>query len=131
VGTTEYFRTLGGYCMTLECGQHEDPHGPEVAYTAIINTLAHLGLVDAPAPEPAKNIEALRIYEVIDKDHVDDTFSRAWSSFDPLKAGELIGTRQDGTPMRAEVDGYILFPNAKAEAGHEWYYLAKANPRLG
>lgn len=131
VGTTEYFRTTGGYCMTLECGQHDDPHGPEVAYRAIVNTLAHLGITDAAKPEPAKNIEALRIYEVIDKDHVDDTFSRPWSSFDALKAGDLIGTRQDGTAMHAEVDGYILFPNAKAEAGHEWYYLAKANPRLG
>ena len=32
VGTTEYMRSRGGYGVTLECGQHDDPEGPEVAY---------------------------------------------------------------------------------------------------
>jgi hypothetical protein len=40
VGTTEYMRSTGGMALTLECGQHDDPHGPEVAYRAIRNTLA-------------------------------------------------------------------------------------------
>jgi predicted deacylase len=130
VGSTEYFRSTGGYALTLECGQHEDPQGPEVAYRAIMNTLAHLGLIDRPAPAPTKNIEALSIYEVIDRLHADDNFSRAWQSFDALKTGDLIGTRADGTPVLAEADGYILFPNAKAGVGQEWFYLARTNPRL-
>jgi predicted deacylase len=130
VGSTEYFRSTGGYALTLECGQHEDPQGPEVAYRAIMNTLAHLGLIDRPAPVPTKNVEALSIYEVIDRLHVDDNFSRAWQSFDVLKRGDLIGTRADGTQVVAETDGYILFPNAKAGVGQEWFYLARANPRL-
>lgn len=130
VGSTEYFRSTGGYALTLECGQHDDPQGPEVAYRAILNTLAHLGLIDRPAPQPTKNIEALSIYEVIDRLHVDDNFSRGWQSFDVLKEGDLIGTRADGTQVLAETDGYILFPNAKAGVGQEWFYLARANPRL-
>ena len=129
VGTTEYMRSVGGYALTLECGQHDDPQGPEVAYKAILNTLAHLGLVDAPRPAAVAEIEALRIFDVIDKAHVDDAFARPWSSFDPLRAGDLIGTRHDGSPVHAQTDGYILFPNAKAGVGHEWFYLAKANPR--
>lgn len=130
IGSTEYFRSTGGYALTLECGQHDDPQGPEVAYRAIINTLAHLGLIDRPAPAPTKNIEALSIYEVIDRLHGDDNFGRAWQSFDVLKKGDLIGTRADGTQVIAETDGYILFPNAKAGVGQEWFYLARANPRL-
>ena len=129
VGTTEYMRSVGGYALTLECGQHDDPQGPDVAYKAIMNTLAHLGLIAAPAPVAVAEIEALRIFEVIDKAHEGDAFSRPWSSFDPLRAGDLIGTRHDGSPVRAPTDGYILFPNAKAGIGHEWFYLAKANPR--
>jgi len=130
VGSTEYFRSVGGYALTLECGQHEDAQGPEVAYRAIMNTMAHLGLIDRPAPPKAKDIEALSIYEVIDRLHVDDNFSRAWQSFDVLKTGDLIGTRADGTQVLAETDGYILFPNAKAGVGQEWFYLARANTRL-
>lgn len=130
VGTTEYMRSVGGYALTLECGQHEDPHGPEIAYRAIINTLAHLGLIDAPKPPALTDIEALRIYEVIDKAHPDDEFSRPWSSFDRVQAGELIGRRHDGSAVLAQVDGYMLFPNANAGVGHEWFYLAKLNPRF-
>lgn len=130
VGTTEYMRSVGGYALTLECGHHDDPHGPQVAYQAIIHALTHLGHVDAPKPPAVTDFEALRIYDVIDKAHVDDEFSRPWLSFDALKAGELIGTRRDGTQVHAEVDGYILFPTAKANAGQEWFYLAKANPRF-
>ena len=130
VGTTEYRRSVGGYAMTLEGGNHADPQAPEVAYRAIHNTLAHLALVSAPAPPPATQIEALRIYEVIDRVHEQDQFSRAWASFDALRAGETIGTRADGTPVTAPHDGYILFPTSKAQPGQEWFYLARASERL-
>jgi predicted deacylase len=69
VGTTEYMRSVGGYAMTLECGQHEDPDSPEVAYRAIRNALAFLQLVDSPSPAPVERYEALRLVDVIDRDH--------------------------------------------------------------
>jgi predicted deacylase len=130
VGTTEYMRSTGGYALTLECGQHADPQAPEVAYRAIRNTLAFLGLVDAPAPAPidADRMEALSMAEVHDKLHVDDTFVRPWSSFDPVRQGETIGHRADGTPVTAAFDGWILFPDREAGAHSEWFYLARANP---
>ena len=34
--------------MTLECGQHDDPKAPEVAYQAIRQTLALLQLAAIP-----------------------------------------------------------------------------------
>ena len=131
VGTTEYMRRVGGWAFTLECGQHDDPRAPEVAYRAILNTLAHLRMIDAPPPAPAGSVEALHLFEVVDKAHADDAFSRAWASFDPVRAGELIGTRHDGTPVRADADGRIVFPNPAAQAGQEWFYLARASGRFG
>ena len=128
VGTTEYMRSTGGYALTLECGQHDDPQAPQVAYRAIHNTLAHLGLIDAPAPPPVTDYQALSMVEVHDKLHADDNFSRDWASFDPMRAGEEIGRRADGTPVTAGFDGWILFPDRAAEANSEWYYLARHNP---
>lgn len=130
MGTTEYMRSVGGYALTLECGQHDDPQAPEVAYRAILNTLAFLGMIDAPEPEPVapEQMEALSMVAVYDKQHADDTFSRNWSSFDPVRQGEEIGRRADGTPVLAEFDGRILFPDAAAEANSEWYYLTRPNP---
>jgi predicted deacylase len=130
VGTTEYMRTTGGYALTLECGQHDDPAAPDVAYRAIMNTLAFLKVIDAPAPEPvaADQMEALSMVVVHDKADKADSFVRQWSSFDPVAKGQQIGVRADGTPVTSELDGRILFPDVNAGANQEWYYLTRPNP---
>jgi predicted deacylase len=130
VGTTEYMRTTGGYALTLECGQHNDPAAPDVAYRAIMNTLAFLKLIDAlePQPVPLEQMEALSMVVVHDKTDAADKFSRQWSSFDPVAKGDQIGVRADGTPVTAELDGRILFPDTNAGANQEWYYLTQPNP---
>jgi len=129
VGTTEYMRASGGYAITLECGQHNDARAPEVGYRAIRHTLAHLKLVDEPAPPARSDIELLRLAEVTDRHHAGDRFAREWASYDPLKAGELVGTRADGTPVHAAADGFIVFPNPAALPGNEWFYFAVQSTR--
>ena len=131
VGTTEYMRSQGGYGVTLECGQHDDPRSPEVAWRAIHNTLARLQMVDAAAPIPVAAPQMLRLTQVIDKLHDDDRFTRAWSSYDPVAEGDAVGVRHDGTPVLAQTDGFIVFPNPAALAGNEWFYFAQASARLG
>jgi hypothetical protein len=115
--------------VTLECGQHDDPGGPAVAYTAIRQTLALLGLADIPLVPPQRPIECLALAEVVDRHAEDDRFAKTWRSFDPLAAGELIAVRADGSELRAPAAGYIVFPDVGAQAGHEWYYWAETSPR--
>jgi predicted deacylase len=133
VGTTEYMRSTGGYALTLECGQHLDPGAPEVAYRAIMNTLAFLGLIDAPAPQPVpfEEMEALQMVVVHDKLDAGDRFTRAWASFDPVEEGEQIGVRANGTPVLAEFAGRILFPDTNAGPNQEWYYMTRPHPSFG
>jgi predicted deacylase len=130
VGTTEYMRSVGGFAVTLECGQHDDPQAVEVAYRAIVNTLAHLRLITGADPAPAAHIEALSLCEVVDKTSDGDTFATAWKSFDRVAAGERIGARADGAVIDAPFDGVIVFPNPSAQAGQEWFYLARKSARL-
>ncbi len=130
IGTTEYMRAHGGIALTLECGQHDDPAAPEVAYQAIRNALAHLGLSTEGPPAPVARTEALRLYRVVDRVHPDDAFSRPWASFDPVRAGEPIGTRHDGAHLIADCDGYVVFPNPGALPGQEWFYLARRSSRV-
>jgi uncharacterized protein len=129
VGTTEYMRSVGGYAITLECGQHDDPNAPSVGYQAIRNTLSHLGLVEDLPPQP-RSMEGLTLFEVIDKLHDEDAFVKPWQSFDAIQKGALIGKRKNGETMIAAEDGWIVFPNAAAPAGNEWFYLARANARF-
>lgn len=127
VGTTEYMRSVGGYGLTVECGQHDDPAAVKVAERCIRATLEHLGISDPHNEpfEPITDVEHMRIREVVDKRFDHDTFVRDWESFDRLKKGEVIGTHADGSVALADRDGYILFPNPGARAGKEWYYVAE------
>jgi len=132
VGTTEFMRASGGYALTLECGQHDDPNAPEVAYRAASNTLALLGISDGPKPVPpaARDVEHLSIHDVIDKTHDEDAFARPWKSFDRLVRGDLIGVRKDGTEVVAQEDGYIVFPDRNARRGEEWFCVARRNTKI-
>ena len=71
--------------------------------------------------DPKRPVELLQLYEVVDRERMDDTFTRAWASFDPIAEGERIGTRADGTPVLAPFGGRIVFPNTTAEPGHAWF----------
>lgn len=125
IGTTEYMRTQSGYGLTVECGQHDDPQAVGVARQCILNTLAFLGLIEEAPPAPLQRVRHMRIVDVVDKTHDHDAFEREWNSFDRIAAGELIGTRAEGTAVRAWEDGYLLFPNPAAGALQEWFYLAR------
>jgi uncharacterized protein len=127
VGTTEYMRSSGGCAVTLECGQHASSDAPEIAKQAILNVMAELELVALPKAIRPSAPEVLSLYEVIDKVAEGDTFNRAWASFDPVAKGDVIGTRDNGEVLVAVEDGYIVFPNAKSQAGQEWFYLARKN----
>jgi predicted deacylase len=129
VGTTEYMRARGGYAVTLECGQHADPAAPAVGERAILQALKLLGLVAGEPEPPAAPFEVLRLVEVTDRLHAGDRFAREWASFDRVAAGEPIGVRADGTVVAAPADGHVVFPNARAEPGHEWFYFAQPSPR--
>lgn len=125
VGTTEYMRSRGGYGVTLECGQHDDPQAVEVARRAILQTLALLKMVALPLEPAPTEREILRLVDVTDREHAGDSFAREWRSFDVVKAGELIGTRHSGIEVKAPHDGFVVFPNPRAEPGQEWFYMAK------
>lgn len=132
-GTNEYIRSQGGYGVTLECGQHRDPAAPEVAWRAIRRTLALLGMADLPpglasAPAPA-HPRLLRLASVTDRLDEGDRFVREWATFDAVANGEPIGHRHDGTLLAAPGDGFIVFPNARALPGSEWFYFATLSER--
>lgn len=125
IGTTEYMRSRGGYGVTVECGQHDDPDAVGVARRCILNTLAFLEITDDPTPQPVVDAEHMRIFDVVDKTHPHDAFEYDWNSFDRIAEGERIGTRAEGMPVRADRDAFLLFPNPAAEAFQEWFYLAE------
>jgi len=129
VGTSEYMRAHGGYGVTLECGQHQDPKAPETAYRAIRQTLALLQLAPIALEPAGSEFETLQLADVIDREHPQDQFARPWASFDKVHAGDVIGRRHDGREITAPADGHIVFPNPNATPGAEWFYFAQKSAR--
>ncbi|KQP21108.1 succinylglutamate desuccinylase/aspartoacylase family protein [Pseudorhodoferax sp. Leaf265] len=127
-GTNEYMRSQGGYAVTVECGQHRDPQAPEVAYRAILASLALLDMAGA-LPRPPRAPRLLRLVDVVDRHAEGDRLLRNWASFDPVQRGQSIGVRADGRPVEAPCDGVIVFPNPQATPGSEWFYLAVDSER--
>ena len=124
IGTNESMRSQGGYAVTIECGQHEDPEAIDVATRAIHGALAHLELAHVPAP-PRFAGPAARLKDVVLRESPADRLAQDWHSFDAVQAGDVIAHRADGTPVAAPYDGCVLFPHPEAEVGQELFYLAE------
>ncbi len=125
IGTTEYLRSCGGYGVTLECGQHTDPRAPDVAYEAILRALGQLRLTEAGPPSITVE-RAIEIVDVVLCRSAGDRLVREWRTGDPVKAGEVIAMRENGSPVPAPVDGFVIFPHASPRPMEEIYYFGVA-----
>lgn len=128
VGTTEFMRFSGGYAVTLECGTHKDPEAVNVAYRAILNALAHLGLVDAPAPAVSMT-RGVEVVQVVLCMNEGDRLAQPWKTGDAVTAGDVIARRANDEPLLAPSDGMVVFPNASAKPGDGFYYFAAPSSR--
>lgn len=128
VGTTEYMRFSGGYGVTLECGEHDDPNSTEVGYAAILNALAHLGLIDAAEPAVAMKT-AIQVVDMFVCEREGDQIEGAWKTGDAVEAGQVIARRANGDPIQAPEPGYIVFPNPAPRPGDGLCYFGVASTR--
>ena len=123
--STEYrAHAYGKSGTTVECGYHKSPAAIELAYSAILSTLAVFGLIKAvtPCPSPKKHI-VLKDYVIKKRE---GQLCKNFKHLDPITKDEVIARYDDGEVLKAPADGYILLPNLKAEIGAEWYYFGTA-----
>ncbi|MEJ0061750.1 MAG: succinylglutamate desuccinylase/aspartoacylase family protein [Alphaproteobacteria bacterium] len=122
VGTTEYAQMHGAIVTTLECGQHKDPAGPDIAYQAILRALGFLGMIatqQKPAAKPRHVLMKLVFYR-----DDDGKFAKPWKHLERVGPGELIATCANGEEFRAPAQGgVIVLPHAETPLGQEWFYL--------
>jgi len=128
VGTTEYMRFSGGYAVTLECGSHDDPHSAEIGYAAIVNALAHLHLIDAPAPKVSAET-VIRVADIILCEAEGDRLDGAWRTGDAVAAGQVLVRRANGEVLTAPTDGFIIFPNYRPKPGDGLCYFGLPSTR--
>ncbi len=115
--------TYGKSGTTVECGYHKSAAAVDLAYSAIISTLAQFGMIAADLPEKRKKTHILMQNYVVKKRAGE--LCRDYKHLDTVAKGEEIARYDDGEVLTAPADGYILLPNLNAEIGAEWYYFGK------
>ncbi len=122
--TEQCAHAYGNTATTLECGYHKDPAAIELAYQAIINTLAVFEMIDLPRPAscPKKHI---RMDSYVLKTR-EGRLCHSYKHLDPVCKGDKIAVYDDGEALYAPADGFILLPNLQAPVNTEWYYLGTA-----
>ncbi|MCB8820542.1 L,D-transpeptidase family protein [Microvirga rosea] len=129
VGSTEYMRFAGGYGVTLECGSHDDPASVEVGYSAILNALSHLQIIDAPPPQVSAQ-NAIQIIDVLLCEAEGDCLAGQWKTGDAVHAGEALVSRANGDTVVAPGPGFIIFPNENPKLGDGLCYFGVASERV-
>lgn len=109
---------------TLECGYHKAPEAAELAYRAIVGTLAAFGMTDGELPFSCRK-QRIRMDSFVIKER-EGKLCRAYKHLDKISKGERLAVYDDGEALYAPDDGYILLPNLEADLGTEWYYLGSA-----
>lgn len=129
IGTTEFMRFVGGAAITVECGSHKDPAAIGVAYDVIARGLAALGLILTEAGPPRAPTQILQIGDAIFAESDEDRLLRPYVTGEPVRAGEVIGKRADGSPITAPHDGAVIFASGTVQAGTEMCFLCHpSNP---
>lgn len=129
-GSIEYARRHGAMAVNIECGQHKDPHAPEVAYRAIRNALRYLGMTPEPKPEPV-HLTAPRLVTVTHVFYRDDQgkFPKSWKHLEPVGKGEPLAHLESGETVVALDSGFIIMPKEDCPVGEEWFYFGVETPR--
>lgn len=120
--TVGYALQQGKDAILIECGQHEDPQGVELAYQAILNALFYTGLVTRSAQTHAGQTQVIHMQKAFFKEK-DGSLTKSWMHGDKLIKGEVIANYEDGSVLTAPDDGFILLPNAATKTGDEWFYF--------
>lgn len=125
-GMTEYAREHGARAVTIECGNHEYPRGPDIAFQAICNVLAHVGVATVSKDlQPSDVFEgeqvSIRLKEAVFKTREGD-LSDNWTNMQLVSAGSQIGVFEDGEAVHIPEDGYLIMPNKNAVIDAEWFY---------
>lgn len=121
--TIWYAHKLWKIWVVVECGSHEDPISADIAYRAIINSLAWLWMIEKKVSKIDK-YKIVNVLKFIDK-RINGDFVKNWGHMDEVYAWELIAIYGDGDKLYSDINWYILLPNKDAKIWEERFYLGQ------
>lgn len=112
--------------VAIECGQHDDPLAPEVAYRCARLALAYFGLTSPPSPAATAPSppQRLRVTAAVKRPSESFRFARPIHGMQQLAAGELLG-QGDQVMLSVRTACTAIMPNPNAAVGDDMVYLAE------
>jgi len=118
-----FLKLAGVPALSVECGSHDDPEVDEKAYRIAMRFLRATGAIDASDEIATNPVRTLRIVETITKPSDEFRFGAAWTGFQRLEPGTVVG-RDRLTEIRVSRPCFAVLPNEKVEVGDDVIYLA-------
>ena len=129
VGTTEFMRVRGrlrasrsnaGATTTrTRSGSRNGPCGPRWRISAS----------STRTRRPRRRGRPSRLSDSLVCEREGDRIADGWRTGDPVPDGAVLGHRADGTPIRQDGPGFIVFPNPRAKPGQMLAFLGRASDR--
>jgi predicted deacylase len=121
-GSIEYARRNGAIAVNIECGQHDDPQAPDIAYRAIRNALRHFSITDETNEILSIETSLIKVTHVYY--HEDGgRFPQSWKHLQTVSKDEILAFRPDGSTINAPDNGVIIMPKENSSNGEEWFYF--------
>jgi predicted deacylase len=120
--TGDYGVAMNKLCITVECGQNDDPAAHDVAHKILLNSLVYHGLTAGKAP--LQSVQTARLTHKYTKEK-EGRHARPFENFSKVVKGEPLIHYDDGQIVHAPHEGWIFLPKTDADIGVDWLYLAK------
>lgn len=118
-----FLKLSGVPALSVECGSHDDPRISEKAYDIAASFLRATGAIEGGPELRGNEVRAMHVVERITKPSEEFGFGSAWTGFQRLEPGTVVG-RDRVTEIRVNRRCYAVLPNERVEVGDDVIYLA-------
>jgi succinylglutamate desuccinylase len=118
-----FLKLAGTPALSVECGAHGDPEIANTAYAIGMSFLRATGAIDDDQATNGKDVQTVHVVETITRPSEAFRFDTAWTGFQELEPGTLVG-RDRLTEIRVSRRCYTVLPNEDVEVGDDVVYLA-------
>jgi len=122
--TERYMHENSKTGVTVECGQHNDPHSIEIAEETIVKVLSCVKITqNIKDTNVSKESQHITMKKIFVKENDNDFFSREWKHLEYVPENTRIATYSSGKTIIGEKNTVIIFPKSYAAPKEEWFYL--------
>ncbi len=122
--TDDYMNNRGKIGITIECGQHDNPHAIEIAKGALIDFLKARKHIVETRKIRAINRPVFQMQKIYITKSESFHLLRQFPDFTAIKKGVAIGVDGDNI-VKSEMDGVIVFAHDCQGTGQEAFILGK------